>query len=92
MKRVGKAWQNAIEASTYREHFGLCDVPERLPEMDVEVLSDALKFGPSQLGVDGVLARRKEGASRYTCGGKRKQNAILICVAECIVSETATGE
>lgn len=42
---------------THRQDFSLCDVPEALPEMDVQVLGDAFKFCPSQLGVDGILPR-----------------------------------
>lgn len=57
-----KAWLDYRHAvtqkhgeSTHRQDFGLGDVPEGFPEMDVQVLSDAFELCASQLGVDGVL-------------------------------------
>lgn len=51
---------------THWQDFSLRDVPEALPEMDVQVLGDTFKFCPSQLGVDGILPGGEERAGCHT--------------------------
>lgn len=55
-------------ASTHRQDFCLGDVPEALPEMDVQVLGNAFKLCTPQLRVDGVLPRGEDGAGCDTWG------------------------
>ena len=51
---------------THWQDFSLCDVPECLPEMDIQVLGDTFKFCTPQLWVDGVLSWGKERACCHT--------------------------
>lgn len=56
-------WESAKKLldTAYCYKPGLCEVPEGLPELHVQVLCDAFKLSASQLWIDDVLSWCEEG-------------------------------